>query len=128
VDDAVFGRVLDRCSSFSFGAADEADGLSGDGDDGRESEVAGTIGKTLIGDVTKLAGPPFEGYGTLLISNRGRGGASKESTSTVPSRRVRTDERHTHGVGAYRAKPRLVSDEPVKSLFHQFDCSREYCL
>lgn len=82
VDEAVLGRPLvDRCSSLSLRGAD---GLSGDGEDGRESDVPRGIVTELVGDVVKLPESSLEAYEGALMTKCGRGGVSKESIRTVP--------------------------------------------
>lgn len=58
VDEEVLGRAVFRCSSLSFSGAA---GLRGDGDEGRESDVARGRGTVLTGDVVRLPGSSFDG-------------------------------------------------------------------
>lgn len=123
VDDPVLGRDWallleeDEVVGAAFLSLAGAEGLSGEGDEGRELDedvaVFRDMGTLLVGDVVR--GPSF----TVEVevsdtSSRGRGGDSKESMSTVPAlvsilivpgRRRQT----------YRAKPEEEVDERQKS-------------
>lgn len=102
VDEPVLGRELDRwgvaaevMGATGFGLRC-AVGLSGDGEEGRESDVAQGKGTVLVGDV--VSGPSFDDDAAVLMSSLGRGGDSNESIKTVPtsiSRRLPLLQRKT---------------------------------
>lgn len=116
VDEEVLGRVLFRCSSLSLSGAD---GLRGDGDEGRESDIARGRATVLIGDVVRPPGSSFDRSAPSLMSSCGRGAISKKSIRTVPIAKISL-KIHTRTFGAYRVKPGSVClHERLKSLLHR---------